>query len=206
MFLLMLWCVSGMSFLKEIQISFSSPFRRPLRLFLSASVCLGAPGWNHPQCHRACWELHRHHATAEEGGSDLRGFHDRQAGEVQLGWEHHFTGRVCGAEDHLPTPGQNTLLFLLPYTVLYKLLPAQLYLSSCNFITLYCIHLQDLKAITWNVSSKKLKISFQVSLTLTVGSYPLLYLKLLCLERFLMSHILMSWMLMTMIIDSISTV
>lgn len=83
-----------------------------LTLCLLASVCLGPAGRYHPQRHRACRELHRHHATAEEGGAGIWELCDGQVGEVQLGREHHFTGWVCGAEDHFSAPGKCLFFYL----------------------------------------------------------------------------------------------
>lgn len=74
---------------------------------LSAFVCIRAPGGNHPQRHWARRELHRHHATTEEGSPDFWGFYDEPVGEVQRRREHHITGGVRGAEDHASAPGEN---------------------------------------------------------------------------------------------------
>lgn len=79
----------------------------------SAFVCLRASGWDHPQLHWACGELHRHHAAAAEGGADLWELHVWQAGEIQFRREHHVTGWVRGAENYSSTPGEITALLFL---------------------------------------------------------------------------------------------
>jgi len=97
-----------MSFFAECR--YSLPFFFFLtshRIFLSASVCLWEQRRNNPQRHRTRRKLYWHHSSSEEGSSDLWGFRDRQVGEIQLGREHHLSGRVCGAEDHPSTLGQS---------------------------------------------------------------------------------------------------